>query len=117
MRQQDSKLHYLLGKQGLNQSILAERIGSLPSHVNQVLLNKPGRGHTTRPKLAAHLDAETLAHLGWNKDGSLVSPVSRGTSHVEYVEPGTYRVTVASKSKFFISSSQPVVFEREEVGA
>lgn len=71
---------------------LAQAICSNRAHVNQVLNNKPGRGHQTRRKLVGVLKSnfeswrEMLAALGWTESGELVPQlgplVPQGTLHV-----------------------------------
>lgn len=58
-----------LHERGLTVAKLAALIGSGRAHVNQVINNKPGRGHFTRRRLIPHLAAAEKAALGWTFHG------------------------------------------------
>jgi hypothetical protein len=72
------------GKRRWTISRIAERIGSNPAHVTDVLNNTPGHGYRTRPRLVAffkehfHNWKEVLEALGWTEEGLIVP---RGTTY------------------------------------
>lgn len=48
---------------------MARAIGSGRAHVSEVLANRPGHGHRTRPRLAALLTEQERELLGWDASG------------------------------------------------
>lgn len=80
------RFYWLLQEQELNTTMLAALAETGRAHLNQVLNNKPGRGHTTRRKLAQltwtfpHPNAgtyvlteEMLGELGWDRSGKIMN--------------------------------------------
>jgi len=90
-----AKVLSLLHARGVTVEQLAARAGTGRAHATQVMANKPGRGHHTRPRLAPLLTAEERALLGWSEDGRL------HPSHMERSTPilDTFRRSHAAEQQ------------------
>lgn len=62
------KFFQSLHGRGLNQTTLAQAATCGRAHLSEVLNNKPGHGHFTRPRLFPFLTVEEVRLLGWTEE-------------------------------------------------